>query len=58
KKEKEKQIKEEQAAKARYWKFPVYYDDDDDEDYTIAITPKEPDNSLSMGMSILTLFRQ
>nr|GEU49888.1 hypothetical protein [Tanacetum cinerariifolium] len=25
------------------------YDDDDDEDYTIAISPKEPDNSLSMG---------
>nr|GEY74768.1 hypothetical protein [Tanacetum cinerariifolium] len=25
------------------------YDDDDDEDYTIAITPEEPDNSLSMG---------
>nr|GEU63532.1 hypothetical protein [Tanacetum cinerariifolium] len=24
------------------------YDDDDDEDYTIAITPEEPDNSLSM----------
>nr|GEV74761.1 hypothetical protein [Tanacetum cinerariifolium] len=28
--------------------IPVCYDDDD-EDYTIAITPKEPDNSLSMG---------
>nr|GFA92646.1 hypothetical protein [Tanacetum cinerariifolium] len=41
-----KQIKEEQAAKARYWKIPVCYDDDDDEDYTTAITPKEPDNSL------------
>nr|GFA22187.1 hypothetical protein [Tanacetum cinerariifolium] len=27
----------------------VCYDDDDDEDCTIAITPKEPDNSLSMG---------
>nr|GEY02326.1 hypothetical protein [Tanacetum cinerariifolium] len=27
--------------------IPLYYDDDDD--YTIAITPKEPDNSLSMG---------
>nr|GEY29183.1 hypothetical protein [Tanacetum cinerariifolium] len=27
----------------------VSYDDDDDEDYTIPITPKEPDNSLSMG---------
>ncbi|GJU67149.1 hypothetical protein Tco_1253408 [Tanacetum coccineum] len=35
------------------WNRPtVYYDDDDDEDYTIAITPvlstEEPDNSLSM----------
>nr|GEW51346.1 hypothetical protein [Tanacetum cinerariifolium] len=28
--------------------IPACYDDDDD-DYTIAITPKEPDNSLSMG---------
>nr|GEV04066.1 hypothetical protein [Tanacetum cinerariifolium] len=27
----------------------VCYNNDDDEDYTIAITPKEPDNSLSMG---------
>nr|GEY76781.1 hypothetical protein [Tanacetum cinerariifolium]GEY77605.1 hypothetical protein [Tanacetum cinerariifolium] len=26
----------------------IYYNDDDDEDYTIAITPKDPDNSLSM----------
>nr|GEX61638.1 hypothetical protein [Tanacetum cinerariifolium] len=47
KEEEEKQITEEQAAKARYWKIPICYDDD--EDYTIAITPKEPDNSLSMG---------
>nr|GFB34602.1 hypothetical protein [Tanacetum cinerariifolium] len=51
KKEEEKQIEEEQAAKARYWKIPVCYDDDDDdEDYTIAVTPilltEEPDNSL------------
>nr|GEU50860.1 hypothetical protein [Tanacetum cinerariifolium] len=38
---------EEQAAKARFWKIPICYDDD--EDYTIAITPKEPDNSLIMG---------
>nr|GFC30697.1 hypothetical protein [Tanacetum cinerariifolium] len=28
--------------------IPSCYDDDDD-DYAIAITPKEPDNSLSMG---------
>nr|GEV84750.1 hypothetical protein [Tanacetum cinerariifolium] len=40
--EEEKKITEEQ-----YWKIPICYDDD--EDYTIAITPKEPDNSLSMG---------
>nr|GEY48117.1 hypothetical protein [Tanacetum cinerariifolium] len=47
KKEEEKKIKEEQAAKARYWKILVCcYDDDDD--YTIAITHKEPNNSLSM----------
>ncbi|GKB55879.1 hypothetical protein Tco_0912065 [Tanacetum coccineum] len=50
KKEEEKRIAEEQAAKDRYWKIPICYDDDDD--YTIAITPvsstKEPVNSLSM----------
>ncbi|GKA86970.1 hypothetical protein Tco_0808681 [Tanacetum coccineum] len=50
-KEEEKRIAEEQAAKDRYWKIPICYDDD--EDYTIAITPvlptKEPVNSLSMG---------
>nr|GEX18254.1 hypothetical protein [Tanacetum cinerariifolium] len=38
---------EEQAAKDRYWKIPICYDND--EDYTIAIIPKEPDNSLTMG---------
>ncbi|GJS10885.1 hypothetical protein Tco_0367681 [Tanacetum coccineum] len=51
KKEEEKRIAEEQAAKDRYWKIPICYDDDDD--YTIAITPvlptNEPVNSLSMG---------
>ncbi|GJX60383.1 hypothetical protein Tco_0291773 [Tanacetum coccineum] len=51
KKEEEKRIAEEQAAKDRYWKIPICYDDDDD--YTIAITPvlstEEPVNSLSMG---------
>nr|GEX91422.1 hypothetical protein [Tanacetum cinerariifolium] len=47
KEEEEKQIAEEQVAKARYWMIPICYDDD--EDYTIAITPKEPDNYLSMG---------
>nr|GEU32396.1 hypothetical protein [Tanacetum cinerariifolium] len=29
--------------------IPACYDDDDDDDYTIVITSKEPDNSLSMG---------
>ncbi|GJR42878.1 hypothetical protein Tco_1310981 [Tanacetum coccineum] len=46
--EEEKRIAEEQAAKDRYWKIPICYDDDEDD--TIAITPvlpiKEPDNSL------------
>ncbi|GKG43837.1 hypothetical protein Tco_0482930, partial [Tanacetum coccineum] len=44
KKEEERRI----AAKDRYWKIPICYDDD--EDYTIAITPvlstKEPVDSL------------
>nr|GEW54105.1 hypothetical protein [Tanacetum cinerariifolium] len=47
KEEEEKQIAKEQAAKARYWKILICYDDY--EDYTIAITPKELDNSLRMG---------
>ncbi|GKC20919.1 hypothetical protein Tco_1023069 [Tanacetum coccineum] len=37
KKEKERRIAEDQVAKDRYWKIPICYDDD--EDYTIAITP-------------------
>ncbi|GKG37754.1 hypothetical protein Tco_0456977, partial [Tanacetum coccineum] len=48
-KEKVKRIAEEQAAKDRYWEIPICYDDD--EDYTIAITPilsTKPVNSLSM----------
>nr|GFC65680.1 hypothetical protein [Tanacetum cinerariifolium] len=32
KKQKEKQLEEEQAVKAQSWKFPVSYDDDDDEE--------------------------
>nr|GEV82332.1 hypothetical protein [Tanacetum cinerariifolium] len=51
KKEEEKQIEEEQAAKTRYWKIPVCYDDDD-EDYTIAITPNQPNNSLNIPKEI------
>nr|GEX67903.1 hypothetical protein [Tanacetum cinerariifolium] len=54
KKQEEKRIKEEQAAKARYWKIPACCDDDDD--YNSAITPvlstKEPDNSLSESEGI------
>nr|GFC09535.1 hypothetical protein [Tanacetum cinerariifolium] len=52
KKQKEKRIEEEQAAKAQSWKFPVCCDDDDDEEgYNSLnnITPTEPIDSLSMG---------
>nr|GEX13878.1 hypothetical protein [Tanacetum cinerariifolium] len=41
KKEEEKQIEEDQAANARYWKILACYEDDDD-NYTFAITPNEP----------------
>nr|GEV70568.1 hypothetical protein [Tanacetum cinerariifolium] len=51
KKQEEKQIEEEQAANAQYWKIPACCDDGDD--YNSAITPvlsiEETDNSLSMG---------
>nr|GFA17002.1 hypothetical protein [Tanacetum cinerariifolium] len=43
KKQKEKQIEEEQVANARYWKIPACCDDDDDD---FAITPNEPIDSL------------
>ncbi|GJV63278.1 hypothetical protein Tco_1474106 [Tanacetum coccineum] len=53
KEQEEKRIAEEQVAKARYWKIPIC--DDDDEEYTIAITPvlptEKPDNSLSMVLA-------
>nr|GEY68848.1 hypothetical protein [Tanacetum cinerariifolium] len=63
KKQEEKRIKEEQAAKAQNWKLLVCYDDDDDEERSnslkdniicglppcSAITPNEPVDSLSMG---------
>ncbi|GKF64931.1 hypothetical protein Tco_0188379 [Tanacetum coccineum] len=56
KKEEEKRIAEEHAAKDRYWKIPICYDDD--EEYTIAITPdlptKEPEYSLIMGDEYLS----
>nr|GEW84029.1 hypothetical protein [Tanacetum cinerariifolium] len=59
----EKQLKEEQAAKAQNWKLPVCYDDDDDEESSksledniiselppySAFIPCEPIDSLSMG---------
>ncbi|GJV70770.1 hypothetical protein Tco_1490765 [Tanacetum coccineum] len=50
KKEEDRRIEEDQAAKDRYWKIPICYDDDEDD--TIAITPvsstKEPVDSLIM----------
>nr|GEU86248.1 hypothetical protein [Tanacetum cinerariifolium] len=63
KKREEKQIEEEQVAKAQNWKLPVCYDDDDDEESSnslenniipelppySAVTPTEPIDSLSMG---------
>nr|GEV99940.1 hypothetical protein [Tanacetum cinerariifolium] len=59
----DKQLKEEQAAKAQNWKLPVCYDDDDDEESSksledniiselppySAVTPSERIDSLSMG---------
>nr|GEW99236.1 hypothetical protein [Tanacetum cinerariifolium] len=47
KKLKEKQIEEEQAAKAQNSKILTCYDDEDD--YNSTITPNEPVDSLSMG---------
>nr|GEV29509.1 uncharacterized mitochondrial protein AtMg00810-like [Tanacetum cinerariifolium] len=63
KKLEEKQLYEEQAAKAQSWKLPVWYDDDDDEESSksledniiselppySAVTLSEPVDSLSMG---------
>nr|GEU97211.1 hypothetical protein [Tanacetum cinerariifolium] len=63
KNQEEKQLEEEQTAKAQNWKLPVCYDDDDDEESSncledniiselppcVAITPNEPADSLSMG---------
>ncbi|GKC15019.1 hypothetical protein Tco_1011801 [Tanacetum coccineum] len=37
KKEEEKRIAEEQAAKDRYWKIPICYNDDDDEESSIPL---------------------
>ncbi|GJR02782.1 hypothetical protein Tco_0525766 [Tanacetum coccineum] len=50
KKEEDRRIAEDQAAKDRYWKIPICYDDDEDD--TIAVTPvlstEEPVDSLIM----------
>ncbi|GKG37296.1 hypothetical protein Tco_0447469, partial [Tanacetum coccineum] len=35
KKEEDRRIAEDQAAKDRYWKIPICYDDDDDEESSI-----------------------
>nr|GEZ50776.1 hypothetical protein [Tanacetum cinerariifolium] len=50
KKQEEKRIEEEQAAKARYWKIPACCDDDEDYDsvITLVLSAEETDNSLSM----------
>ncbi|GKF68052.1 hypothetical protein Tco_0197731 [Tanacetum coccineum] len=37
KKEEDKRITEDQAAKYRYWKIPICYDDDDDEESFIPL---------------------
>nr|GEX52749.1 LINE-1 reverse transcriptase isogeny [Tanacetum cinerariifolium] len=54
KKQEEKRIEEEQAAKAQNSKIPVCYDDDDD--YNSAITQNDPVNSLSMRDEHLNTF--
>nr|GEY87483.1 hypothetical protein [Tanacetum cinerariifolium] len=51
KKQEEKQIEEQQAAKAQNLKIPACYDDDDDCNF--AITPNEPVDPLSMGVEHL-----
>nr|GFA66406.1 hypothetical protein [Tanacetum cinerariifolium] len=51
KKQEDKQIKEEQAANARYWKIPTSCDDDDDYNsaITLVLSTEEPVDSLSIG---------
>ncbi|GKG39884.1 hypothetical protein Tco_0464029 [Tanacetum coccineum] len=41
KKEEDKRIAEDQAAKDRYWKIPICYDDDDDDDEESSISLKD-----------------
>ncbi|GJT88041.1 hypothetical protein Tco_1069758 [Tanacetum coccineum] len=58
KKEEERRIEEEQVAKDRYWKIPICYDDDDD--YTIAITPVSSTKSpcvMCLFVTILLLLK-
>nr|GFD28592.1 hypothetical protein [Tanacetum cinerariifolium] len=49
KKQEEKRIEEEQVAKARYWKIPACYDDDNDDDSAITpiLSTEETENSLT-----------
>nr|GFC10525.1 hypothetical protein [Tanacetum cinerariifolium] len=48
KKQEEKRFEEDQMAKARYWKIPACYDDDDDYDSEITpiLSTEEPIDSL------------
>nr|GEV16093.1 zinc finger, CCHC-type [Tanacetum cinerariifolium] len=49
KKLEEKQLEEEQAAKAKYWKLPVCYDDDDDEERFDSL-----DDNIISGLSLIS----
>nr|GFC58003.1 hypothetical protein [Tanacetum cinerariifolium] len=49
KKLEEKQIAEERAAKAKYWKLPVCYDDDDDEERSDSL-----DNNIIFGLPLFS----
>nr|GEX88713.1 hypothetical protein [Tanacetum cinerariifolium] len=49
KKLEEKQIEEERAAKAQNWKFPVCYDDDDDEERSDSL-----DDNIIFGLSLFS----
>nr|GFB92020.1 hypothetical protein [Tanacetum cinerariifolium] len=49
KKLEEKQLEEEQAAKAKYWKLPVCYDDDDDEERSDSLDDNIISGLLPMG---------
>ncbi|GJT62176.1 hypothetical protein Tco_1005709 [Tanacetum coccineum] len=53
KKEEEKRIAEEQAAKDRYWKIPICYDDDEDNTIAINNTVLPPRSRLTLLNDIL-----